>query len=190
MQLCVAGTGWGYTLRVTFCGFHMELPQIFITVLAALEDSALGLWVRESLWGFPLSLSLHAVGMGLLVGIHYVLALRLLGVAPALPWQALLGWQRLMWGSALLALVSGLMLVCAYPAKALTNPLFYIKLLLVAAGLWGFCVWGARVRASAAPEFPRWLAPLLLFTWTAAIVGGRFLAYTYSVLQVDQLVGT
>lgn len=167
----------------------MELPNAFISLLAWLEDGALGLWVRESLWGFPIALSLHAVGMGLLVGIHYMLALRLLGVAPALPWPALLQWQRLMWGSALLALLSGLMLVCAYPAKALTNPLFFVKLLLVGAGLWGFCQWRNRVQANPDPEFPRWLAPLLLFCWSAAIAGGRFLAYTYSVLQTSQLMG-
>lgn len=165
----------------------MELPTFFISMLAWLEGGAVGLWVRESLWGFPLSLSLHAVGMGLLAGTHFVLALRLLGVAPTLPWRALLDWQALVWGSALLALVSGLMLVCAYPAKALTNPVFYLKMLLVAAGLWGFCQWRDRVRGNADPVFPRWLAPLLLFTWTAAIVGGRFLAYTYSVLAVEQL---
>jgi hypothetical protein len=165
----------------------MELPDFFIALLAWLESSALGLWVRESQWGFPISLSLHAVGMGVLAGAHYVLGLRLLGVAPTLPWRALLGWQPLVWGSALLALVSGLMLVCAYPAKALTNPVFYLKMLLVAAGLWAFCQWRNRVRASADPAFPRWLAPLLLLTWTAAIFGGRFLAYTYSVLSVEQL---
>lgn len=166
----------------------MELPQLFITVLTWIEQGALGLWVRESLWGFPLALALHAIGMGLLVGVHYVLALRLLGVAPALPWRALLGWQWLVWSSAALALLSGVMLLCAYPAKALTNPLFLAKLLLVGAGLWLFCVWRAQVQASATPVFPRWLAPLLLFTWSAAIVGGRFLAYTYQVLQADQLV--
>lgn len=166
----------------------MELPHAFIALLTWLEDGALGLWVRESQWGFPIALSLHAVGMGLLVGIHFLLALRLLGVAPALPWRALLDWQRLMWGSAALALVSGLMLLCAYPAKALTNPVFFLKLLLVGVGLWGFCLWRDRVLASATPEFPRWLAPLLLFVWIATITGGRFLAYTYSVLQVSQLV--
>lgn len=168
----------------------MHVPAFVITLLSWLEDGALGLWVRESLWGFPLALSLHAVGMGLLVGVHYALALRLLGAAPGLPWRALLQWQGLVWGSAVLALLSGLMLLCAYPAKALTNPLFYLKLLLVAAGLWLFCVWRARVRAAEQPVFPRWLAPALLLSWTAAIVGGRFLAYTYQVLQVSQLVGT
>lgn len=167
----------------------MQYPEFFITLLTWLENGALGLWVRESLWGFPLALSLHAIGMGLLVGVHYVLALRLLGVARELPWRALLAWQGLVWGSAALALASGVMLLCAYPAKALTNPVFYLKLLLIAAGLWLFCVWRARVRAAEAPVFPRWLAPALLLTWSAAIVGGRFLAYTYKVLQASQLVG-
>lgn len=162
----------------------------FIHVLAWLEDSMLGLWVRESLWGFPLSLSLHALGMGLLVGIHYALALRMFGVARGLPWPALLQWQSLVWGSAVLALMSGVMLLCAYPAKALTNPVFFLKLLLLGVGLWSFCVLRRLVRAQPEPQFPRWLAPLLLLTWTAAIVAGRFLAYTYKVLQVNQLVGS
>jgi len=166
----------------------MRYPEFFITLLAWLENSGLGLWVRESLWGFPLALSLHAVGMGLLVGVHYALAARLLGAAQGLPWRALLPWQWLVWSSAALALLSGLMLVCAYPAKALTNPVFYLKLLLVVVGLWLFCVWRARVRANEVPVFPRWLAPALLLCWSAAIVGGRFLAYTYKVLQASQLV--
>lgn len=164
------------------------MHETFIQLLIWLENSAPGLWVRESLWGFPLSLSLHALGMGLLVGIHYALALRALGLARALPWPALLAWQPLLWASALLALLSGVLLLCAYPAKALTNPVFFLKLLLVALGLWLFCVLRAHLRRQPDMPLPRWLAPALLLSWTAAIVAGRLLAYTYSVLNASQLV--
>jgi hypothetical protein len=166
----------------------MALSHELIVMLSWLEDGAIGLWVRESLWGFAISLSLHAIGMGLVAGANFALGLRLLGLGPALPWRGLLQWQPLVWGGALLALVSGVMLLCAYPAKALTNPLFYIKLLLVGTGLWLFCVWRARVLAAPEPEFPRWLAPALLLAWTATIFAGRFLAYTYKVLAVVQLM--
>lgn len=167
----------------------MSDSDTFIALVTWLEASVVGLWVRESLWGFPVALSLHAIGMGLLVGAHYALALRLLGVARGLPWPVLLQWQPLIWASALLALISGVMLLCAYPAKALTNPLFYGKLLLVGVGLWLFCVLRDDVRRSPQPSFRRWLAPALLLSWTLAIVAGRLLAYTYSVLNASQLGG-
>jgi uncharacterized membrane protein len=152
--------------------------------LAWLEGSPLSLWVRESVWGFPICLTLHSIGMGFLVGANFMIALRLYGFAPILPLSSLRELFTLMWWSALLCLISGLMLLIGYPAKALTNPVFYLKLLLIGAGL--FFVTRLRQRylhgEHASTLLMRRQALLLLLLWGGAITAGRFLAYTYIML--------
>jgi hypothetical protein len=156
--------------------------------LAWLEGTQLSLWVRESVWGFPICLTLHSIGMGFLVGANFMIALRLYGFAPILPLSSLRELFTLMWWSALLCLVSGLLLLVGYPAKALTNPVFYLKLLLIAAGLY----FVTRLRHSylhgehASSPLMRQQSVLLLLLWAGAITAGRFLAYTYIMLSTGQ----
>ena len=52
-------------------------------VLEAIENSAYPTFVRESpsLWGYTLVLSLHAMGLAVVVGVSAAIALRLLGFA-------------------------------------------------------------------------------------------------------------
>ena len=53
--------------------------------LFSLEDSALGMYVSSSIWGYPIVLSLHALGMAALVGVSLMLAFRALGFAKVIP---------------------------------------------------------------------------------------------------------
>ena len=163
--------------------------------LAWIEQTTLGLWVRESTWGFPIALTLHAIGMGFLAGFNFAFALRVLGVAPGVNLLALVRFFRLMWGSAALSLFSGLLLLAAYPAKSLTNPLFYLKMALIISGLILIRTLVAVVTAqgeskhSVLREHEKLSAVTLLLIWGAAITCGRFLAYTYSILRVGELAG-
>ena len=166
------------------------MPAFFISVLSWIEDSALAVWVGESIWGFPISLTLHALGMGFLAGGNLALALRLLGVAPAIPLPSLLRLYPLLWGSAGLSLVSGVMLLSAYPAKALTNGVFYSKLTLIALGLWLLAKPVRRLLqqgGNAAVE--RRFGAAMALIWLATITAGRFLAYTHNVMHVSDLTG-
>ena len=45
-----------------------------------IEETRLAMWVGESLWGYPLLLSLHIVGLAAVVGIFTMLKFRLLGI--------------------------------------------------------------------------------------------------------------
>ena len=45
-------------------------------------------------------------------------------------------FARVMWLGFWLNTASGLLLLIGYPTKALTNPVFYMKLLLIAVGMW------------------------------------------------------
>jgi hypothetical protein len=57
----------------------------------AIQNSAYPVWVRESpsIWAFTWILSLHAMGLAIIVGINGIVALRLLGFVPEIRPQAL-----------------------------------------------------------------------------------------------------
>ena len=84
---------------------------------------------------FPGILALHAIGMALAAGLAGVLDLRILGVAQGVPLIEFRRFQPVLWGGFWLNAVSGVLLLVGYPTKALTNPVFYLKLLLIAVAM-------------------------------------------------------
>jgi hypothetical protein len=84
---------------------------------------------------------------------------------------------------------SGVSLLLAYPTKALTNPVFYVKLLAVALAIvLGRVLATSLLRspdsdAQPSPPKAKLLAGLSLLLWAGAITSGRLLAYTYRVLM-------
>ena len=155
-----------------------------------LESTALSQWVvgSPSLFAFPGILALHAIGMGFAVGICLALDLRVLGVAPGLQIAQMRRFVPIVWLGFWLNAISGVLLLIGYPTKALTNPVFYLKLLLIAVGLLLFVRIGRRVFDEAAGDerarspLVKRLAIVSLVCWVGAITAGRFLAYTYSRL--------
>ena len=161
-----------------------------------IETTALSTVLRESpsLWAFPFVLILHTVGLAFLVGTNVALDVRVLGVARGVPLRTLDRYGVVMWTGFWINAVSGVLLLIAYPTKALTNPLFYVKLVLIAIGLAIASKLRARLRALPVPDAPvlpprvKALAVASLVCWAAGITAGRLLAYTYSRLTVD-LIG-
>ncbi|OGT73817.1 MAG: hypothetical protein A3H44_02995 [Gammaproteobacteria bacterium RIFCSPLOWO2_02_FULL_57_10] len=156
--------------------------------LAWLEQTAISIWLRESEWGFFFPLVLHSLAMGLVVGINLAVALRIVGVAPAVPLSFMCRFYPLMRGGAVVILISGLLLLLAYPAKALTNPVFYIKLICIVAALYIARRFRVRLMMNrlhdqeALPSHVRTIAVFALLLWIVSISAGRFLAYTNSIL--------
>lgn len=161
---------------------------------AWIEESALSVWLRESpsLWAFPFVLILHTVGMGFLVGTNVAMDLRILGFAPRIPLSLIGKVFPVMWFGFVVNVISGTLLLIAYPTKALTNPLFYVKLFLIAVGL--AQTWFLRNRVLRDPHVDiepvvtkgRMVAGTSLVIWTGAVTAGRFLAYTYRHLMVGE----
>ena len=158
-----------------------------------LESTALSQWVvgSDSIFAFPGILTIHAIGMGFAVGINAALDLRILGVAPGVGLADMRRFVPFLWFGFWLNAVSGVLLLIGYPTKALTNPVFYLKLTLIAVGMVLFVRMSRRVFRN--PEFIREpdqassqrlrrLALVSLICWTGAITSGRFLAYTYTRL--------
>lgn len=147
-----------------------------------IEQTPVSLWVRESLWAFPFWLTLHALGMGFLAGGGLLMGARRLGVSRLAPLSAFSGFNKIMWTGFYVSLVSGLFLLSAYPAKALTNPVFALKFILLGSG---FLLLRAAMRTPEEVD-PAWpaktLAVAAMFAITGAIFAGRFLAYTHKIL--------
>src|SRR5438094_9390173 len=107
----------------------MAVPIIFQTI----EETGLSVWIRDSpsIFAFWFILSVHAIGMGLLVGASVVIDLRILGVAKDLPLSPLKGLYGIIWTGFCIQVISGTFLLIAYLTKAFTNLDFYIKMTLI-----------------------------------------------------------
>ena len=165
------------------------------SVLTWIESTAFSIWMRESpsVFAFPAILSCHTVGMGLVAGINAALALRILGVAPAVPFRETKRFMPVMWFGFWLNAVSGVALLIAYPTKAVTNPVFYLKLGLIAIAVWLSAVISRRLFGDSIPSgvgraspgsHIKMLAVASLLCWAGAITAGRLLAYTYTRLMM------
>src|SRR5688500_4994662 len=161
---------------------------MFDALFIWLESSAVSLWLVESpsIFAFPMVLALHTVGLGLIAGLNAALDFRLLGVAPHVPVTAFRRFLPIMWFGFWLNAASGVLLLIAYPTKALTNPVFYLKLCLIGVATAILLAVRRRVLAEQipAPQAGRvkLLAVASLVCWAGAIVAGRLLAYTYNRL--------
>ena len=166
-------------------------------VFRAIEQSGLSVWIRESdsVFAFWFILSLHAIGMGVLVGASVLIDLRILGVPPDLPIGPIKRLYRFIWVGFWIQVVSGILLLIAYPTKSLTNPDFYLKLTMIAVALTLMQMLQKRVLSdgslseTAMMAKGRAFAIWSLILWVGAVTAGRMLAYTYSTLTALLLEG-
>jgi len=164
-------------------------------LLTAVEENALSVFIREwpSVFGFPTILFLHTLGLAMVAGVSIAIDLWILRGATAGAPLRLLGLTRTMWLGFGINLLSGLALLLAYPAKALTNWVFYLKMALVLLGVYVAVRINREIAARggvgpvlASLDLRRW-AVVSLAIWAAATVTGRLLAYTYNVLFAYEL---
>jgi hypothetical protein len=160
------------------------------SIFVWIESTPLSVWIRESssVFGFPTILSLHTVGMGMVAGLSAAVDLRILGLAPRVPLMELKRFLPFIWFGFWLNAASGVGLLIGFPTKALTNPVFYAKLLFIALGVVTIKLIQNRVFGDPNLDYDpvqrkgRMLAVASLLCWAGAIATGRFLAYTYTKL--------
>lgn len=146
--------------------------------LIRLESTALSVWVNESLWGYPLMLSLHVVGLALAAGVQLVLGLRLLGLFSALRLEAVSRYLRLFWAGLAINALSGTALFFPQATIFVSNMPFLIKLSLVLVGVAvAAYVQMGLTRGTPVTVSLRFAGALGLCLWVAAISAGRLIAY-------------
>ncbi|WP_338456473.1 DUF6152 family protein [uncultured Alteromonas sp.] len=153
--------------------------QSVMSSLYKLEDSKVGQTISTTEWGYPIVLSLHAIGMATMVGIALMLTLRVLGFASVIPVTAMANYWRVALVGFGINLVSGVALFCGNASELYFNWAFRIKILLVVAGLvltWRLVIICIKQTDSVSTKHKK-LAAVAMVSWVAAIIAGRLIGY-------------
>ena len=159
--------------------------------LAAIEHTAFSVWIRESSWALFAFLIVHTISMGFVVGAAIALAVRAWVVASNSSLSSMAGLLPLAKVALATAVASGLLLAFGYPTKAVTNPVFYLKLSLLAGALlasrmlWRRGLMNSSQAVDEQASRTRMLATVNVLLWIATLAAGKFLAYTYRILLAD-----
>ena len=149
-----------------------------------LQQSAFTDWFlgSPSIWAYPTVLTLHTVGMAILVGASFVINLRVLQVSGLIPLHRLQPLYRFVWIGFTINLASGVLLFVTEAADRVADPVFGVKMASIAVALALGVVVKRRAidrmdASHAATVQTRSLAAAALCMWAVAIVAGRLMAY-------------
>jgi hypothetical protein len=161
---------------------HDEAPAIFI----ALEQSGFAAAIRQSVWLYPAANIGHIISLVTFAGAVTVMDVRLLGGLAATAPGRLIGHARTVAIVALLGmLATGVVLFSAEASHLVLNPVFQIKVALIAAGLANVAIYefGAKRAVEglapgvAMPSRARMAGVLSLGIWVVVAACGRSIAY-------------
>lgn len=150
-----------------------------------LETTSVAIWVGESLWGYPIMLGLHAIGLAVVVGTFVMRDLRLLGLFAGIQYGALDSLRMPGWTGFVINAVSGCFLFTSQATTFISNTPFLLKISMIFLAAICAGVIQNRIRdeaagwdaSGAAAGSVRILAGLSILLWTGAIVAGRLVAY-------------
>jgi hypothetical protein len=141
------------------------------------EEGPVGIFIRESLWGYPITLSSHAVGMATVMGVVVVVCMRVLGFAskisiPAFDKLLVVGWVGF-----IINLISGLILFAGTASTYFFQGTFQLKIGAILTGgiLMKFVLGAVRDNKPAVTQ--KILAFACIACWTVGMVTGRLMAY-------------
>lgn len=155
-------------------------------MIEAIEGSAYAIWVRESpsFWAYTWILSLHAMGLAILVGINSMVALRLLGFVPDIKISTLRKLFPWMYLGFTINAFSGLSLLAANASNDLHNWMFFVKLSMIALAMVNLELTKAKVfndpaviNNTGVPAGAKQFAIASIVFWSIAIIAGRLTEY-------------
>ena len=153
-------------------------------LLVWLESNPLSTWVHESpsVWAQPTVMTLHTMGMAVLVGAAWMLDLRLLGIGRNIPLSAFRWVFPTVRVGLIVNVVTGVLLFAQRATSLGTAIPFLIKIGLVIASVATLMPLRSLVFRSDADQCEvsgsaRLLAIASILAWTGAITAGRLLAY-------------
>jgi len=169
---------------------HLASGFAMAHIIELLEQTAFATWVREStsIFAYTTVLSLHAMGLAVVVGVNAMIAMRILGVARGIPLAPTLRYFPLMHAGFWVNAISGVILLMAHASSMLSNTMFFIKLGFIGLAVISIAMIRSTVfndahmmAGGAITSKARALAAASLFFWAAAIVAGRLTAYPFFV---------
>jgi len=147
-------------------------------------------YLRESLYGFPVLLTAHVLTMCLFLGLVIMMDLRLVGVGNRRTsfsdlQRSLFPWQM---AGMVLVSISGLALFYAQPLHYFGKALFWMKMaLLIVAGANALAFHFTTYRSATTWDLPAAVPPsaartagiVSLVVWAGVLVFGRLVAYSW-----------
>jgi hypothetical protein len=140
--------------------------------------------MQSSAWAYPVANIAHLVGLALLAGGIMAVDLRIMGFGRRIPLKAMSDWLTpfAIVGLIIFA-VSGVAMFAADAVALIRNDIFLLKLGAIGLALANALMFRHYSRFSLqawegqAPTWARASATASLLLWSAAIVGGRLIAY-------------
>ena len=150
-----------------------------------LLSTSLSSFMKNSTWAWPISESLHFVGLSLLIGTIGILDLRMLGLAKRLPLAAV--HDLVPWGIAGYALnvMTGVCFFTGEPGEYIENVAFQLKMsFMLLAGINVLVFYSTVFRqvealrpGEDAPLAAKIIVGASLFLWVAVMCCGRMLTF-------------
>ena len=153
-------------------------------MLTWLENTGYAQWILTGLTGWPLVLTIHAVGLAIAVGMIIAMNLRILGLYKAIPLSTVHKLLAFAWVGIALNIFSGFSLFMTQASYYVTSPPFIVKLSAIIAGIVLLVFTQKTIdselsswEASGVSAKGRNLAIASISLWTLAVVTGRLIAY-------------
>ena len=160
-------------------------------MLEQLAQSDYAPWVQQS-WGWAGALTLHAFGTATILGFITVMALRLYGLFPKIPFTALSSLVPFIWVAFVVQFLSGSTLWLTKPEQYLRDGMFAVKLAFILVSIVVMVVFQVMLKREAAgwdaagtpsPKGVKVAAACCLL-WSGVVIGGRLTAYLGSLYPV------
>lgn len=142
-----------------------------------IENTSLGVHVREDAWTFAIMLCLHSVGMAASLGVVMITTLRSIGWLHGIPVLAHGGLFPAAWAGFFINLISGISLYVSHATEYTFQVVFILKLSLLAVGGITMKLMMDDYRLHGDGGKSRTLGAITLICWIGAIITGRLMAY-------------
>jgi hypothetical protein len=158
------------------------------SILKAISESSLSLYLQESAWGFPIVESVHVIAITLVFGTILIADLRLVGMASRsrAVSDVLRDTLKLTWVAFIFAVITGSLLFSTSPETYFYNTEFRYKMLCLALAGVNMLIF-ERVTAKSipiwdidrpAPVAAKLAGGLSILLWTCVLVLGRWVGFT------------
>jgi hypothetical protein len=157
-----------------------------VGLITWIENTSVAEMIRVSAYGYPAMITLHALGLAIMVGLSVVLSLRGLGLYSDIPYSSLYKLLKIAWVGLIVNTISGSLLFAANATALIVDKVFLTKMAMVILGAILVGVMQGRlkgalastnVEAAASATSLKVIAAAAIAAWTIGMVTGRLIAY-------------
>ena len=157
-----------------------------MNLLIWIEETSLAEYVRVAAYGYPAMITLHSLGLAIMVGLSLVLSFRALGLYATIPYSSLHRLLKVAWVGFVINFLSGSALFTTQATTYITDFEFLLKMFLVLVGATFVALLQGVVgatnaagggTASVGNNLAKIYAIGTIVAWLGAMITGRLIAY-------------